>query len=150
MSQGAKLGLTGHDCGPTGCDTVEGALGCGGWTCICEHFSAATVVLSSIVEGYCSSLQDVASATSILNGFCAQLTVTASGPLEPTTTGVAATAVVSSTVTVPLTVETITSTNFQGQVVTYTSSVANTISVVQVPAGSSSSGNAVATGIAWE
>ena len=42
---------------------------------------------------------------------------------------------------------TITSTNFQGQVVTYTSSVASTIPVVQVPAGSSSSGNAVAIGI---
>ena len=64
------------------------------------------MALSSIVEGYCSSSQDVASATSILNGFCEQLTVTATGPSEPTTTGVGATALVSSTVTVPVTVST--------------------------------------------
>jgi len=103
MSQCAKLGLTGNDCGPTGCDTVEGALGCGDWTCVCEHFSPAMVALSSIVEGYCSCSQDAASTTSILNGFCAQLTVTGTGPLEPTTTMVL---LVSSTVTVPVTVET--------------------------------------------
>ena len=41
-----------------------------------------------------------------MNGFCAQLTVTATGPLEPTTEGVVATAVVSSTFIVPVTVET--------------------------------------------
>lgn len=70
----AQLGLTGHDCGPDGCSTVEGALGCEDWVCVCEHFPAAIVALSSILSSYCTSQQDVASATSILNGFCAQLT----------------------------------------------------------------------------
>lgn len=80
----AQLGLTGARCGPTGCSTVEGAIDCEDWVCVCDHFSAAMVALSSIVASYCTSQQDVAAATSILNGFCAQLEVTPTAPLSPT------------------------------------------------------------------
>lgn len=66
------------------CTTVSQAVGCLSppwWPCTCEHFSAAIVAISSIASSSCSGdQQDVASATSILNGFCAQL-------LQPPPTG---------------------------------------------------------------
>jgi len=60
-------------------------VGCGSheWTCICDHFSIAQATLESLAISGCSSdAQDVAAATSILDGFCSQLPITSAQPFN--------------------------------------------------------------------
>lgn len=60
-------------------------VGCGDWTCACNQFPAAVSAASSVAASGCSTTQaDIASATSILNGFCGQLLATPTGPTAPT------------------------------------------------------------------
>jgi len=60
-------------------------VGCGDWTCACNQFSSAISAASSVAATGCSTSQaDIASATSILNGFCEQLLATPTGPTAPT------------------------------------------------------------------
>jgi hypothetical protein len=60
-------------------------VGCGDWTCACNQFAAAISAASSVAATGCSTSQaDIASATSIVNGFCAQLLATPTGPTAPT------------------------------------------------------------------
>ena len=55
-------------------DDLEYDVDCGDWTCVCDHLSIAQATLESLAISLCSSnAQDVAAATSILNGFCSQL-----------------------------------------------------------------------------
>jgi hypothetical protein len=72
-----------------GCYT--GVLGfgidCSTWVCACDHFSAAMSVVSSVAVSRCTDSQDVAEATSVWNGFCAQLSAIPTGPTGPTQTG---------------------------------------------------------------
>jgi hypothetical protein len=63
-------------------------VGCGDWTCTCNQFAAAISAASSVAATGCSNSQaDIAFATSIVNGFCAQLLATPSptGPAAPST-----------------------------------------------------------------
>ena len=55
---------------------VLASLGCSTWGCVCDHFPDAVNIVSSSASAGCSNTQDIASATSVLNGFCAQLTLT--------------------------------------------------------------------------
>lgn len=60
-------------------------VGCGDWTCACNQFSAAISAASSVAATGCSTSQaDIASATSIVNGFCGQLLAKPTGPTAPT------------------------------------------------------------------
>ena len=64
-------------------------VGCTDWTCACNQFPAAVSAASSVVVSAsgCSSVQtNIASATSIMNAFCLQLTATPSA-IEPGPTG---------------------------------------------------------------
>lgn len=70
-----------------GCPDVYNQIGCSDVYCVCEHFSLEAPIVSSAASSYCSgNSQDIASATSIFNGFCAQLQVTVTGPQSPTAT----------------------------------------------------------------
>jgi len=62
-------------------------IDCSTWVCACDHFSAAMSEVSSVAASSCTNSQDVASATSVWNGFCAQLSATPTGPTAPTQTG---------------------------------------------------------------
>jgi len=55
---------------------VLSSLGCSTWSCVCDHFPDAMNIVSSSASVGCSNTQDIASATSVLNGFCAQLSLT--------------------------------------------------------------------------
>ena len=65
-------------------NNIEVDIGCGDWKCVCDHFSVAQTSIVSLAISFCSSVdQDVAAATSILDGFCSQLpgvTITNSHP----------------------------------------------------------------------
>lgn len=81
-----------RDCAQTpfgcriGCPDVWNQLGCHDWYCICGHFEQEFSFVSSAASSYCSgNQQDIASATSIFNAFCAQLSTTLTGPSAPTT-----------------------------------------------------------------
>jgi hypothetical protein len=68
-------------------DDVYDQLGCPDVYCVCGHFSLGAPIVSSVASSHCSgNSQDIASATSIFNGFCAQLQVTVTGPQSPTAT----------------------------------------------------------------
>jgi len=65
-------------------------VGCDTWRCACNQFTAAPAAVSSVAITACRSQMDgVASVTSILNGFCAQLLATPSLNLQtsPNTQG---------------------------------------------------------------
>lgn len=55
---------------------VTELLGCSEYTCACEHFTGALSYISTQVVNYCTSTQDVQSATSFWSAFCAQLITT--------------------------------------------------------------------------
>src|ERR1700737_562919 len=56
------------------CPDVRSTVGCPTWLCVCQHYAPAISALSSLASSSCSGVQqDIASATSILHGFCAQL-----------------------------------------------------------------------------
>jgi hypothetical protein len=68
-----------------GCPDIYNQLGCHDVYCVCDHFSLEFPIVSSAANNYCSgNSQDVASATSIFNAFCAQLRTTVTGPQSPT------------------------------------------------------------------
>jgi hypothetical protein len=68
-----------------GCPDIYNQLGCHDVYCVCDHFSLEFPIVSSAANNYCSgNSQDVASATSIFNAFCAQLGTTLTGPQSPT------------------------------------------------------------------
>ena len=77
------------DCFDGGCIPCD--VGCGTWTCTCGHdfFAAAISAASSVASTGCTRSQEdaIASATSVVNGFCSQLlaraTPIATGPTEP-------------------------------------------------------------------
>lgn len=72
-------------CSVYGCLNVWGYLGCHDWNCVCGHFSEEFTMVSSAASSYCSGeQQDVASATSIFNGFCAQYSISITAPTAPT------------------------------------------------------------------
>jgi hypothetical protein len=62
-------------------------VGCGTWTCACSQFAGAISAASSVAASGCSTNQAnaIASATSIVNGFCSQLLATPAmtGPMAP-------------------------------------------------------------------
>jgi hypothetical protein len=66
--------------------SVFGRLGCEDWTCICGDFNQAMFDASSLASVGCSTQTwEAASATSLLNEFCAQFTVTTNlAPSSPT------------------------------------------------------------------
>ena len=56
-------------------------VGCTDWTCACDQFPAAISAASSVAATGCSTfLTDIASATSVVSGFCGQLLATPTGP----------------------------------------------------------------------
>jgi hypothetical protein len=72
----AQLPTEDADDGPI----LEYLIGCetGGWVCACDNFGAAESAVASYVFQACSDTADVASATSVLNAFCAQYPLTTS------------------------------------------------------------------------
>jgi hypothetical protein len=63
-----------RNCAQYAVETVPYDVGCGDWTCVCEHDSIAQATLLSAAVSLCSSNeQDIATATSILDWFCSQL-----------------------------------------------------------------------------
>ena len=72
-----------NDCSNGG-GCISCYVGCADWTCACDQFSAAISAASSVAATACSTSQpDIASATSIVNGFCGQLLATPTGPTTP-------------------------------------------------------------------
>ena len=71
-----------YDCAYGGCIPCD--IGCGDWTCACGKFSGAMSAASSVAATGCTSQTDIASATSIVNGFCGQLLASLTGPTAPT------------------------------------------------------------------
>ena len=86
---------------PVGCagGCIPCDIGCGTWTCACgrDYFAAAVSAASSIAATACSTNQadGIASATSIVNGFCNQLlaTPTLTGAPSPTSTATGSTGI---------------------------------------------------------
>ena len=71
------------NCAYGGCIPCD--VGCLDWTCACSNqFSAAISAASSVAATGCTSQTDIASATSIVNGFCGQLLASPTGPTAPT------------------------------------------------------------------
>jgi len=55
-------------------EDVVGDIGCGDWTCVCEHSITAAADLLSRASSLCLNDElDIVIATSVFNGFCSQL-----------------------------------------------------------------------------
>jgi hypothetical protein len=71
----AQIIFTCPGCGPS----VQGGVDCETWGCVCDDLSQRISAASSAASARCTTEPwETASATSILNAFCAQLTVPAS------------------------------------------------------------------------
>jgi hypothetical protein len=70
----------GQGYGPGNSYDIRYRLGCGqSWSCVCNSLNLAGPQATSLASTFCSGrTQDIAAATSVLNGFCAQLYVTPS------------------------------------------------------------------------
>jgi len=63
-----------QNCVQNAVNTVAYDIGCGGWSCVCQHTDlAAPDVLARAITFCSSNEQDIAAATSIFDGFCSQL-----------------------------------------------------------------------------
>jgi hypothetical protein len=69
-----------------GCPSILNSLSCSTWKCACDALPQAMSAASSLVGGRCGTVfpTEVPTATSVLNAFCAQLSLTNLGPTTPT------------------------------------------------------------------